>query len=1095
MKGFETEYRQLNDAQRAAVDTIDGPLLVLAGPGTGKTQLLAMRVANILQKTDTPPRNILCLTFTESARDNMRERLYGLIGSDAYKVAIHTFHSFGSEIINQYPEHFYHGARFAPADEVVQVEILEAILRDLPHENPLASTMNDQLVYLRSVNQAIGYFKRAGLGDEELEQIIARNQAVVAEWEPKLQDAMPHSRLRKQDLPQLWSLVDESSEAEKTEPLPTPFRPLPEVLLSTLRAALEEAQESGKTTPVTAWRNQWLEKNAHNQYVLKDRARTQRLQALADVYGQYQQALRQRQRYDFSDMVLEVLAALEHTPQLRYQLQEQYHYLLVDEFQDTNDGQLRLLHQLADSPVHEGSPDIMAVGDDDQAIYKFQGAEVNNVRHFQAAYPDARLITLSRNYRSRQDILDYARRVITQAENRLEPLLEGVDKRLQAAGSTPEGVIDTRLLPSVEEEYAWVAARVTELIEQGVAPGEIAIIGRQHAHLEELMPHLRAHDVPVAYERRQNVLEEHHIRQLLELARLVQAQAEGRHEEEDARLSQVLSLPFWGIDPLELWRISRQAHRQRQGWFETIFAHGSHRLQRVAEFLVRCAKAADTQPLEYTLDQLIGTRPAGDFRSPYREYYFSQEQFETDRGVYIAFLSALRLLRNKLREYRQHETIYLADLIEFVDTYETNQLQLVDETPFVSSDEAVQVLSAHKAKGLEFHTVFILSCQESIWASTSGRQQLRMPSNLPISPPGDELDDQLRLFYVAMTRSRANLYLSAHTTTASGKPAPLVPFIPHEDFSPAEATPDPVETIEAAWQSYHPLPTTEDAAAVLRPLLDTYQLNATHLIKFLDVVRGGPRSFLLESLLQFPQAPTPAAAYGSAVHHTLRDLYRQLQTGASADVGTGLGIFEQHLCEQRLQSKQQERYLEQGKQELAVYLEQRLPAFDPKHLVEVNFRNQGVTLNAARLSGQIDKLVLDPQSKTAAVHDFKTGKPLQSWNRNSGSEGEKTWKYRLQLIFYKLLVEGSRSWSEYTVDEGVLEFIKPHEETVWLLSSTITDEDVQRLQRLIQVVWGRIQALDFPDTSHYPKDITGIRQFEADLLAEAAAVSAADTAA
>ena len=143
MTTFEERYSNLNPKQKEAVDYINGPLLVVAGPGTGKTEILALRVAHILKKTETAPKNILCLTFTNSAAYNMRERLTKLIGRDAYKVSIHTFHSFGVDVISTYPEYFYRGAAFNPVDDVTQIEILEEILADLPHNNDLGNLLPD----------------------------------------------------------------------------------------------------------------------------------------------------------------------------------------------------------------------------------------------------------------------------------------------------------------------------------------------------------------------------------------------------------------------------------------------------------------------------------------------------------------------------------------------------------------------------------------------------------------------------------------------------------------------------------------------------------------------------------------------------------------------------------------------------------------------------------------------------------------------------------------------------------------------------------------------------------------------------------------
>lgn len=158
---FETRYKKLNARQKEAVDTIDGPVMVVAGPGTGKTELLSMRAANILRSTDTLAENILCLTFTESGADAMRQRLSEVIGPDAYKVAIHTFHSFGSDIISRYGEYFYHGANFRPASELNSYEVLRTIFDSLELASPLNVRMNDEYTYLSDTLSAISDLKKA----------------------------------------------------------------------------------------------------------------------------------------------------------------------------------------------------------------------------------------------------------------------------------------------------------------------------------------------------------------------------------------------------------------------------------------------------------------------------------------------------------------------------------------------------------------------------------------------------------------------------------------------------------------------------------------------------------------------------------------------------------------------------------------------------------------------------------------------------------------------------------------------------------------------------------------------------------------------
>src|SRR5664279_1551978 len=160
---FEKVYRELNAKQRQAVDHIDGPVLVIAGPGTGKTQLLSARVANILKQTDTLPQNILCLTFSEAGARNMQARLATMIGADAYKVAIHTFHGFAGNVKESYPDFFYNGARLTPADALTQTEKLDAALNELPHTNYFSARFEGEFTHAATATRALSDVKQAGL--------------------------------------------------------------------------------------------------------------------------------------------------------------------------------------------------------------------------------------------------------------------------------------------------------------------------------------------------------------------------------------------------------------------------------------------------------------------------------------------------------------------------------------------------------------------------------------------------------------------------------------------------------------------------------------------------------------------------------------------------------------------------------------------------------------------------------------------------------------------------------------------------------------------------------------------------------------------
>jgi DNA helicase-2/ATP-dependent DNA helicase PcrA len=167
---------------------LDGPVMVIAGPGTGKTELLSMRAANILKKTDVLPENILCLTFTDSGATAMQQRLSQIIGPAAYKVAIHTFHSFGSEIINQNSQFFYHGAQFRPADELMTHELLREILEELPHSDPLAGKQNGEFTHQKDILTTISELKKSGLTSDELLGILDANSMAIETIEPVLSE-------------------------------------------------------------------------------------------------------------------------------------------------------------------------------------------------------------------------------------------------------------------------------------------------------------------------------------------------------------------------------------------------------------------------------------------------------------------------------------------------------------------------------------------------------------------------------------------------------------------------------------------------------------------------------------------------------------------------------------------------------------------------------------------------------------------------------------------------------------------------------------------------------------------------------------------
>ncbi|MEM1312636.1 MAG: ATP-dependent helicase [Patescibacteria group bacterium] len=434
---FETAYTKLNPEQKIAVDSIDGAVIVIAGPGSGKTQLLSLRVANILKQTDALANSILCLTFTESAANNMRERLASIIGREAHKVAIHTFHSLGSEIINQNPEYFFFGSGYNPSDELAQFKILRSIFQSLSWANPLNSynPITEEYSYLKDVQASIKALKSGGLSPVDFLNLLDLNAGFINFLNPLLQDFFD-ARLTQNHIQKLPELIHnlqtfKSDSDLSTNTFPslqaTTLRQLEQVLINTQNTELNRQ----KTRPISEWKKKFMTYDNSKRLVHKDSKNLPKQYALLEIYQQYQDSLHQQKLYDFEDMLLEVVKVLKkpNTQNLKFNLQEKYQYILVDEFQDTNGVQIELLDNLIDAESASGNPNIMVVGDDDQAIFKFQGASVQNIIQFKQKFPQAKQVTLTKNYRSTQNILDIAMGVIELSDERLAKI-DGIDKQL-----------------------------------------------------------------------------------------------------------------------------------------------------------------------------------------------------------------------------------------------------------------------------------------------------------------------------------------------------------------------------------------------------------------------------------------------------------------------------------------------------------------------------------------------------------------------------------------------------------------------------------------------------------------------------------------
>lgn len=1107
MREFSRAYKQLNAEQKKAVDKIDGPLLVIAGPGTGKTELLSLRVANIIDKTDTLPSNILCLTFTDNAARNMRERLEKYMGQAAFHVNIHTFHSFGSDIIAKHPDFFTSRQFIQQIDELGAYELLREIFEQLPHSNPFSTKVDSEFILIRDTLSAISWLKQNALLPHELHKIVTENQKIISKHEKLVADVFAQTPSPKL-LPEYQRLL---SALEKTAQNGTDFG-FPDyatICADELADAVSKVEPNKRFAPsITAWRNKWCEKNADNKHVFKDGGRNMRkMHALAEIYKKFTEKMRDQGLYDFDDMIIETVQALENDEAFRYTLQEQYQYILVDEFQDTNKAQLRILQALGDNPIFEGKPNIMAVGDDDQAIYAFQGAEVSNMIAFDKLF-GAPHITLKENYRSTQEIIKGSYDVAHNISGRLDDFFTDVSRQLIARKDDKTGLVNHSVFNSELAQYSWIAEEIQELLTKGAKPEDIAVIAPRHRYLERLMPYLGKKRIPVAYERRENILEAKIILEIIAMAKLVVALQSNRQDDVDALLSEVLSFDFWNIPADDLVELSLEAYSKRRHWLELSRKHTNKKIVEVSNWFVSLARGSTVEPLEYMLDQFVGVTPrdvetvdyskhkVANFVSPMREYYFNDKTIKETPDAYLALLGQLSTLRQKLRQWKPSQALFVNDFVDFIELHRQAKLKIIDTNPHTQTTKAVQVMTAYKAKGLEFETVFVINAQDEVWGPTtrSASRRISLPKNLPIAPASDGDNDKLRLLFVALTRAKRRLHITGYTNSLDNKLSPGLSFIgghkdnKHDLFKPnfvdKPPTAEAVEILSTDWE-YRFRKIIASQKALFEPILQNYKLSVTHLNNFIDIRQAGPNYFFLHNLLRFPEAPTPAASYGDAMHQTLKWLHDELRSqGKLPAPKIATDYFEDMLRRKHLKKSEFKKFNQKGHDSLGQYIKQRSQRFSPKDLAERGFNNDGVVISGAELSGKIDKMSFASAGSVRVV-DFKTGKPARDWRDKDDYEKIKLHRYRQQLLFYKLLIENSASYhKKITVTSGALEFIEP-DENGHLVDDLEIEFDVKELEKftkLIGAIWNKIMNLDFPDIKGYSQNYKGVLAFEQDLI-------------
>ncbi|HRH60681.1 MAG TPA: ATP-dependent helicase, partial [Chitinophagaceae bacterium] len=489
---FKSIYNHLNAQQKKAVDAIEGPVMVIAGPGTGKTQILAARIGKILIETDTQPENILCLTYTEAAVVAMRKRLTEFLGAAAYKINICTYHAFCNDVIQDNLP-LFEKTNLDPVSELERTDYFVELIDAFSKDHPLKRYRGDVYFEINNLQWLFSTMKLEG-------------------WTP--------------------GFLNERIDAYITS--------LPQRDEYIAKRAVKNFKKGDVRT----------------DKIEEEKERINKLRAAVNEFDNFQNLLSKHRRYDFDDMINWVIKAFEENENLLRQYQEQFLYILVDEYQDTNGSQNKLVQQLIN---FWDAPNVFVVGDDDQSIYRFQGANVENMLSFAKAYnKDLLTVVLTDNYRSSQPILDVAKTLIERNNERLISKIEGLTKDLSAANDKVNSFTQRPRIIEYEnqqQEMMDITLQAETLIQQGIAPGRIAVIYRENKYGEELSQYFAMKNIPVYSKRSVNILTLPQIQKIILLLEYLHAEHDAP-DGGDEMLFEILHLGWFHIPPVEIAKLS-----------------------------------------------------------------------------------------------------------------------------------------------------------------------------------------------------------------------------------------------------------------------------------------------------------------------------------------------------------------------------------------------------------------------------------------------------------------------------------------------------------------------------------------------------------
>lgn len=972
---LDTLYQSLNIKQKEVVDALYGSYMVVAGPGTGKTQVLAARTAKILESTDILPENILITTFTEAWVIALKKRLAAFIWAASYKVKVTTIHGFSNDIIETYPEYFLKYRALSLMDELENYELIEQILEAGTY--PQLYNIHQPTYWIKDIVKRIKNLRDEAVTPEGFLDHIGK---LHIQFERELEEINP---------------------------------------------------ERAKKTYANA--------------LLRQEKILTQMHELQKIYGEYYRIKRERGKYDFSDMILYVAQEISENNLLASQLSEQYQFLMVDEFQDLSNAQNQVIMGLLRM---SDTPNILTVGDDDQSIYRFQGANLENMLHFSQTFEQTKIIVLDINYRSGQSVLDAASSLIKNNTTRITKLLPSIEKPLI---SGTEILAQVKILgyPNVESEHAGISDRILELEATGIPFQDMAILVRKNSEIITWTEILESRGIPVTSRQKYNLFKTEEFRLLHFLIEII-----ALPQVPDFALIELIRIGIFGNDRIGLYKINKSV--SDTNWTRT-------RKLSVFDMLLSPETLDLVVPETSWNWQAIGQQiltlrslPQSDIISVLQALLqqLHIETFVQKQSGMMGISKIYKILEEIKLLMVSGRVTTLKDILELWRRMDVYGMTL--EVPELDSKQrGVQILTAHQSKGLEYECVFVPGTLNQVWGNSRNMEKLVLPESITggIIEKSEKNEEERRLFFVALTRAKSILEVSFPASNR-GDATIASEFIKEMSILPQEGK--EIENYSIAREKdtwMFQLDFESKDLAYLRQALGGYRLSPTDLNAFID----DPKEFFKRVVLKYPFTDNATFIFGRTYHEALEKFFQQWKKESKKpNIDTLLEIFNSAISRAILTPVELVDAKKRGEAGLRGWYELQSEDMTLPAALEYKFRSKNIYFGTIPLTGAIDRIDL-LSDQTLRILDYKTGTP-KSQNELLGEGKNGDMGYYRQLLFYRLALSLDSTWSKYPADLMQVEYVEGKNGEYKTVTLPVDSEKERRFHEEITTAWEQISS-------------------------------------